>query len=75
MIIVFRPDATQEDLDHVVKKLRDLGLQAHISRGTERTIIGVIGDTSKVTEEEEDSIRAASVSVFGRQERLDSFTG
>jgi 3-deoxy-7-phosphoheptulonate synthase len=31
-----------------------------LSQGTERTIIGVIGDTSKVTEEEEDSIRATS---------------
>ena len=44
MIIVFRPDATQEDLDHVVKKLRDLGLQAHISKGVERTLVGAIGD-------------------------------
>ncbi len=44
MIIVFRPDATQEDLDHVVKKLRDVGLQAHISKGVERTLVGAIGD-------------------------------
>lgn len=46
MIIVFRPDATDADLDHVVKKLRDLGLQAHISKGVERTLIGAIGDES-----------------------------
>ncbi len=46
MIIVFRPDATQEDLDHVVKKLRDIGLQAHISKGVERTLVGAIGDES-----------------------------
>lgn len=44
MIIVLRPDATQTQVDHIVDKLKGLGLQAHISKGTERTIIGAIGD-------------------------------
>jgi 3-deoxy-7-phosphoheptulonate synthase len=44
MIIVLRPDATNEQVDHIVKKLKGLGLQAHISKGTERTVIGAIGD-------------------------------
>lgn len=57
-IIVLRPDATDEALRHILKKLESRGLQANVSKGTERTIIGVIGDTSKVTEEEEDAIRA-----------------
>lgn len=56
-IIVLKPDASEEALRHIIKKLEDKGLKAHISRGTERTIIGVIGDTSRVTEEEEDAIR------------------
>lgn len=59
-IIVLKTDATEDEIRHVVKKLEVHGLKAHISQGTERTIIGVIGDTSKVTEEEEDSIRAVS---------------
>jgi 3-deoxy-7-phosphoheptulonate synthase len=59
-IIVLRQDATEEDMRHVVKKLEGHGLRTHISTGTERTIIGVIGDTSKITEEEEDTFRAAS---------------
>jgi len=59
-IIVLNSEATEEDMRHIVKKLEGRGLKAHISKGTERTIIGVIGDTSKVTEEEEDSFRAAS---------------
>ncbi|SPQ01955.1 Phospho-2-dehydro-3-deoxyheptonate aldolase [Candidatus Sulfobium mesophilum] len=58
-IIVLNRDATEEDIRHVVKKLEGKGLRVHISAGTERTIIGVIGDTSKVTEEEEDAFRAA----------------
>jgi 3-deoxy-7-phosphoheptulonate synthase len=56
-IIVLRPDATEEALRHLLKKLESKGLKAHVSKGTERTIVGVIGDTSKVTEEEEDAIR------------------
>jgi 3-deoxy-7-phosphoheptulonate synthase len=48
MIIVLRPDATEKELDHIVKKLKGLGLQAHISRGTERTIIGAIGDETSL---------------------------
>ena len=56
-IIVLTPGATEEELKHLVKKLKGRGLQVNISKGTERTIIGVIGDTSKITEDEENGIR------------------
>lgn len=59
-IIVLKTGATESDIKHITKKLEGLGLKANISKGTERTIIGVIGDTSKVTEDIENSIRAAS---------------
>ncbi len=59
-IIVLSHEATEEDVQHIIKRLEGWGLKINLSQGTERTIIGVIGDTSKVTEEEEDSIRAAS---------------
>ena len=55
-IIVLSPNATERDLKHILKKLESRGLQVNISKGTERTIIGVIGDTSKITEEEENAI-------------------
>lgn len=57
-IIVLQPDTSEEDVRHIVKKLESKGLKANVSQGTERTIIGVIGDTSRVTEDEEDAIRA-----------------
>ncbi len=44
MIIVLRKDATQEEIDHVVEKIKATGLAVHISKGKERTIIGAIGD-------------------------------
>lgn len=56
-IIVLQPDTPEENIRHILKKLESKGLKGTISQGTERTIIGVIGDTSKVTEEEEDAIR------------------
>jgi 3-deoxy-7-phosphoheptulonate synthase len=59
-IIVLKSTATEDELKRIVKKLEHRGLKANISRGTERTVIGVIGDTSKITEEEEDTIRIMS---------------
>src|SRR4030043_2446870 len=56
-IIVIKPTATEEDIRRIVKKLESRGLDVNISKGTERTVIGVIGDTSKIAEEEENAIR------------------
>jgi 3-deoxy-7-phosphoheptulonate synthase len=44
MILVIKPDATPEQIDHVIQRIEELGFRPHVSRGTERTIIGVIGD-------------------------------
>jgi 3-deoxy-7-phosphoheptulonate synthase len=48
MIIVMRPDASEENLQHLVDIITEKGLKAHISRGTERTIVGCIGDESNI---------------------------
>ncbi len=44
MIIVLESQATDDQVAHVVERVESLGLKAHLSRGTFRTIIGVIGD-------------------------------
>lgn len=46
MIITLKPDTTQKGIDHVVQKIKELGLAPHISKGAERTIIGVIGENT-----------------------------
>lgn len=56
-IIVLNRNATEKDIRHILKKLESKGLKATISKGTERTVIGVIGDTSNITEEEENAVR------------------
>jgi 3-deoxy-7-phosphoheptulonate synthase len=43
LIIVVSPTATPEDLDTIVARIEETGRQAHLSVGTERSIIGVIG--------------------------------
>ncbi len=59
-IIVMRPGATAKEIRHIVKKLKGKGFRANISKGTERTVIGVIGDTSKVTEDESNAFASLS---------------
>ena len=44
MIIVMKPRATEKSIEHVVKKIEKAGMRSHVSKGTERTIIGAIGD-------------------------------
>jgi len=48
MIIVLRAGATEGDVRLIEETLHQRGLSAHISRGTERTIIGAIGDERKL---------------------------
>jgi 3-deoxy-7-phosphoheptulonate synthase len=48
MIIVLKPGSTAADIDHVIERIQQLGLKPHVSTGEHRTIIGVIGDESKM---------------------------
>ncbi len=51
MILILKSDATDDQIKHVVQRVEDLGLRAHLSRGTYRTIIGIIGDENTIREE------------------------
>ncbi|TMG86851.1 MAG: 3-deoxy-7-phosphoheptulonate synthase [Betaproteobacteria bacterium] len=51
MIIVMQPDADEKAIEAVEAKIRAHGLQVHISRGTERTLIGAVGDERKLDPE------------------------
>lgn len=48
MIIVMKPRATQAQVDKVVNQVKDKGLDTHVVVGEGVTIIGVIGDTTRV---------------------------
>jgi 3-deoxy-7-phosphoheptulonate synthase len=51
MIIVVRPDATEAQIQHILDRVQALGFTPHYSRGEQRTIIGAIGDETKVSAE------------------------
>ncbi len=51
MIIVMQPDADEAAIAAVEAKIRAHGLDVHISRGTERTLIGAVGDERKLDPE------------------------
>src|SRR5205823_5326935 len=50
MIIVTRPDATEEQIEHIVDRIRSWGLKTEVSRGEMRVVIGVIGPEDKIRE-------------------------
>lgn len=62
MIIVLRPDATKKQIDHLIDKVKKLGLKPMVSKGVERTIIGVIG--------EEDVLRVQPLEAFPGVEKV-----
>ena len=48
MIAVLKHGTTQSQVTHLVTWLKAMNLDVHISEGTEVTILGLIGDTSRV---------------------------
>jgi 3-deoxy-7-phosphoheptulonate synthase len=63
MIIVMNNGASEEQIDGVVKKIREFGLEANVSRGTERTVIGAIGDERKLDQELIDALPGVEQSM------------
>ena len=51
MIIIMHSAATDSDIDAVSTRIKKQGLDVNISRGTERTVIGAIGDERKLEPE------------------------
>jgi 3-deoxy-7-phosphoheptulonate synthase len=48
MMIVMKPNATEEEIEHVLARVRSVGARAHVSKGEEVTVIGAIGDREHV---------------------------
>ncbi len=62
MIVVLKSNATEEQIKHIVEKTKKLGLKANISRGVERTVIGLIGP--------EDVLRVTPLEIFPGVEKV-----
>jgi 3-deoxy-7-phosphoheptulonate synthase len=51
MMVIMRANASEAQIAGVVAYVEKNGLNAHLSRGTERTIIGVVGDIRRVSQQ------------------------
>lgn len=51
MIIVMKPQAAESSITAIKEYIEGSGLNAHLSQGTEVTIIGVVGDKSRLSTE------------------------
>lgn len=48
MILVLKPGTTEEQQRELINEIERLGLKVHVSTGEQTTIIGLIGDVSKI---------------------------
>lgn len=44
MIVVMKPGSSQQQIDHVIGLVREMGMKDHVIVGTERTVVAVIGN-------------------------------
>ena len=52
MMIIMSTEATTDQIANVVQRVEAEGLNAHLSQGAERTIIGVVGDIRRINKEQ-----------------------
>src|SRR5699024_12187003 len=45
MIIIMEPEATHEQIDTVLERIQEIGLNVQINKGSEQVVLGLIGDT------------------------------
>jgi len=48
MIVVMKPGATKQQVQHVVDLVKDYGLKEHVIYGTDRTVVACLGDKRMV---------------------------
>ena len=51
MIIIMRANATSSQIKEVTQQVESYGATPHISRGKERTIVGIIGDVQQINQD------------------------
>lgn len=52
MIVILKKDAAKQDVDNFIDSIKQRGLGVHVVVGVDQTIVGLLGDTSKLTRED-----------------------
>ena len=58
MIVILKQDSTQNQIDNMISWLNSFGVQVNVVTGTQKRILGLIGDTTKI---DIDSIKAKEI--------------
>lgn len=58
MVVIVGKNAKQEQIDHLAKWLEKFNVRVHVSRGVGQTILGLVGETSRI---DPDLIRAMEI--------------
>jgi 3-deoxy-7-phosphoheptulonate synthase len=56
MIVIMQVGATAQQIAAVIARIKDMGFEAHLSEGQERTVIGVVGNDRKIVDQDSLSI-------------------
>ena len=48
MVVVLKHGVAKESRDQLISWLKNLGLNIHVSEGSYQTILGLVGDTTRV---------------------------
>ena len=60
MIVNMSDNATEQQIEHIIQRIREAGYQPHVTRGTERTIVAAVGSNGRRHEIEASAGRARS---------------
>ncbi len=48
MVVILKPKTTDEDVEKVISYIKDMGLDVVINKGVDCTVLGLLGDTSRI---------------------------
>ena len=48
MVVILKPKTTEEDVEKIVSYIKDMGLDVMINKGVDCTVLGLLGDTSRI---------------------------
>ena len=63
MIVIMNSDATQADIEGVIRAIKEKGLEAKVMEGARQKIVGVIGDKKRIGELEMNSLDGVEKTV------------
>ena len=63
MVVIMNSDATQADIEGVIRAIEEKGLEAKVMEGARQKIVGVIGDKTKLASTPLDAMHGVETTV------------